>query len=147
MPQWSTVRVRSENEEKTARALVFFSFSIAGFFWDFWCSPVPLTARVFRPELSTTRRKSFFSFFSARRIERCTPKRPSIVKCLAVKRSTENALPGVLFLSRFSTSFLPEKRDGKLPFRKCFESVHAELRDLRRDLFFSYVPCRRKVNC
>ena len=63
------------------------------------------------------------------RIERCTPKRPSIVKCLAVKRSAENALPGVLFLSLFSTSFLSEKRDGKLPFRKCFESVHAGLRD------------------
>ena len=69
------------------------------------------------------------NIFSARRVERCTPKRPSIVKCLAVKRSAENALPGVFFLSCFSTSFLPEKRDGKLPFRKCFESVHAGLRD------------------
>ena len=68
-------------------------------------------------------------FGGGRHIERCTLRRPSIVKCLAVKRSAENALPGVLFLSRFSTSFLPEKRDGKLPFRKCFESVHAGLRD------------------
>ena len=45
--------------EKRLRELSFFSFSIAGCFWDFWCSPVPLTARVFRLELSTTRRKKY----------------------------------------------------------------------------------------
>ena len=42
----------------------------------------------------------FSVLFSARRVERCTPKRPNIVKCLAVKQSAENALPWV-FLALF----------------------------------------------
>ena len=63
----------------------------------------------FPPWAKHYEKKILFFFFSARRIERCTPKRPSIFKWLAVKRSAENALPGALFLSRFSTSFLPAR--------------------------------------